>query len=101
MTVSSLRKEGFKVKVTHRRYWQDPIFRTPLNKTPTALFEEDDYIYSDFASPRGGETQVELEKDGIRVVGVSKCSKKDGYNKKRGVQIAIGRALSQLPERFV
>lgn len=71
-TVDELRHIGYKVRVRHFRH---------LDNNNTIL-------------PRGGETVVTItDEHGHTVEGISKCSPKDGFNKKVGVAIAIGRAL--------
>lgn len=72
-TVESLRKSGYKVRVHHFR-------RTDKNKNKI---------------PIGGKTIVEVTTpDGSTLVGKSRCNRKENYNKKLGVRIALGRALS-------
>lgn len=45
-------------------------------------------------NPKGGTTIVEIRDFNQNLVskGTAKCSPKDNYNKKRGVQIALGKA---------
>lgn len=71
-TVDELRHLGYKVRVRHFR----------------KLDEHNNIL------PRGGETIVSItDEHGHTVEGVAKCSNNDGFNKKIGVAIAIGRAL--------
>ena len=81
-TVKDLRQEGHKVRVFHTRK-NNCWGMTGLG-----------------ANPRGGSTTVEvtikgnsIEKD-LTVRGEARCSNMDNYNKKVGVSIALGRALS-------
>lgn len=47
--------------------------------------------------PKGGETIVQISlPDGRYLEGVAKCSLSDSYNRKVGVNIALGRALKNL-----
>jgi hypothetical protein len=71
-TVESLRKKGYKVRVHHcRKHGGQP--------NPTAC---------------GGKTVVEITTpDGTTLVGKARCNRKENYNKKLGVRIALGRAM--------
>lgn len=87
-TVKSLREQGYSIRVHHiRRYRTDPNdqsygFPTPVKQILLA---------------RGGTTDVAITTpDGVNVRAIAVCSNKDGYNKKCGVMIALGRALKQL-----
>jgi hypothetical protein len=80
LTVHELRKRGYKVKVNHTRRleiksWQKDVF-----------------------SPRGGVTEVIISDNSGSILGAAaaQCSKKDNFNRKRGVRIALGRALKQM-----
>lgn len=71
-TVDELRHIGYKVRVRHFR-----------------LFDNFNNIL-----PRGGITVVRItDEHGYTVEGTARCSNHDGFNKKKGVAIAIGRAL--------
>ena len=89
-SVAQLRKMGYRVDITHHRYVydkEDRLCRLLHTKT----------IYSKYGNlrnvdPNGGRTYAIV--DGI--AGVADCSFRDNYNKKVGVQIALGRALKNL-----
>jgi len=69
--VKELRQLGYKVRVIHNRV-----------------------MVGDKPYPRGGHTVVEITTpDQKELYGVARCSDEDGYNKKLGVKIAIGRAM--------
>lgn len=70
-TVESLRKLGWKVRVRHfRREAKSEI------------------------NPRGGKTIVEITlPDGRTLCGFARCSRKENFNKRLGVEIALGRAM--------
>lgn len=71
MTVQELRNNGYKVKVLHYR-----------NPSTTALY-----------SPKGGKTRLIIDSPtGEHFEGEAICSKKDNYNKRLGIQIALGRS---------
>ena len=92
MTVAELRKKGYKVRVLHLRRW--------VNTWTEAYARDVDGV---IARPRwkmaatGGQTLINiLAPDGLVLNGIANCSNLDAYNKKRGVQIALGRALKQM-----
>lgn len=71
LTVEELRKNGYKVRVHHHRK-----------------------VVTSAVAARGGKTVVEVTTpDGVTFVGISRCSRKENFNKKMGVRIALGRAL--------
>lgn len=73
MTVEDLRKRGFKIRVHHHRR-----------------------VTGKVVNPLGGKTVVEITTpDGTTLVGVSRCSRKENFNKRLGVRIALGRALAR------
>lgn len=84
LTVHELRKRGYKVRVRHNRCfsWRHCVaggaVPIPMSK--------------------GGSTEVLVTyPDGnASVVGVAECNPKDDFNRKRGVRIALGRALKHM-----
>ena len=88
MTVQELRNAGYKVKVLHNRLyggyhkWQEGALEYARNYAATV--EPD---------TKGGSTQVIIDSpNGEHFQGLAICSKKETYNKKLGVRIAIGRS---------
>ena len=85
MTIQELRNEGYKVKVLHNRLydgyhkWQvgsRSSYGGPLN--PDA---------------KGGSTQIIIDSpNGEHFEGLAMCSRKENYDKKLGVRIALGRS---------
>lgn len=74
MTVYDLRKNGYKVRVLHHRKHDNRVLGA--------------------VKAKGGMTVVQITTpDGVDLEGSSKCSDKDLYNKRVGVQVALGRAL--------
>lgn len=74
MKVHDLRKAGYKVRVLHCR-----------RRDERTLTQVD---------CKGGETVIQITTpDGQDLEGRAKCSDKERYNKRVGVQIALGRAL--------
>lgn len=77
-TVQELRNAGYKVKVLHFR---DRMFKNRMDTSMTG-----------YESPKGGFTKVIIDSpEGDHYEGTAFCSKKDNYNKKLGVRIALGR----------
>lgn len=75
--VEKLRRAGVKVRVKHYRR-----------------------VSSSGTNPRGGKTVVEVTlPDGTALVGESKCSRKENFNKRLGVRIALGRAMKIYRDR--
>lgn len=71
LTVKELRKNGYKVRVHHHRK-----------------------VVTSTVAARGGKTVVEVTTpDGVTFIGIARCSRKENFNKKMGVRIALGRAL--------
>lgn len=83
-TVRSLRQKGYRVRVFHTR----PYKKVIDEETPPGLFEE-----------CGGSTEVQIfNSSGDWVTtGTARCSFKENYDKKKGVRIALGRALDLIP----
>jgi len=74
MTVHGLRMVGYKVRVLHCR-------------------RDDERVLGGF-HPKGGETVIQITTpDGQELEGRAKCSNKELYNKRVGVQVALGRAM--------
>lgn len=71
LTVSFLRKSGYKVAVRHHR-----------------IFNSDGST-----KPKGGMTEVIIDSPhGEHFEGKAKCCDQDNYNKKLGIRIALGRS---------
>jgi hypothetical protein len=74
MTIEELRKAGYKIRVHHHR----KVCAVGVNA-------------------RGGKTVVEVTTpDGTTLVGMSRCSRKENFDKSMGVRIALGRAMKSL-----
>ena len=84
-TVQELRNAGYKVRVLHNRLYNG-YYKWQVVNSKT---EADGPIDPD---TKGGSTQVIIDSpNGEHFDGVAICSKKENYNKKLGVRIAIGR----------
>jgi len=77
MKILDLKKLGYKVTVVHNR-------RT--------LFDE---YFGVEVSPKGGTTNVLLEKDGRVYGGLAVCSDKDNYCRATGRTVALARAMAK------
>jgi hypothetical protein len=87
MTVQELRKQGFKVRVLHSRLyngyhkWQVGDREHVKNYGPLD------------PDPKGGSTEIVIDSPtGEHYRGTAICSRKENYNKKMGVRIALGRS---------
>ena len=85
--ISELRNAGFRVYINHDRIVKKQwVYQNPWTKVLTPML-----------SPKGGSTIVEIHsQEGKQYTGIAKCLKSDCYNKKRGLAIALGRALKEL-----
>ena len=87
-TVKSLRQSGYKVRVIHKReytYTSGPFFTDKTIKKESRMNEKGGYTFVEIRTP-----------DEKEYFGEAKCSDLDNYNKKVGVQIALGRALKKI-----
>lgn len=92
MTVEQLRKSGYKVRVIHQRFNDYHTLDMP---ELMSRFEASNYNIGWNPLPVGGKTIVEVtHPDGTFSTGVSLCSIQDNFNRKHGVKVALGRALS-------
>lgn len=102
-TVESVRANGCKVKVFHRRLYLQvrnlkngiispkDLDRVVVEPVLLPACCVDDVSK---ALPKGGCTTVQVTlPDGEVLTGWSECSVNDPYNRKRGVQIALNRAM--------
>jgi hypothetical protein len=85
--ISELRKAGFRVYINHDRLVKNVwVYENPTTK-----------VLQPMLSPKGGTTIVEIHApEGKQYTGIAKCSKSDCYNKKRGLAIALGRAVKEM-----
>ncbi len=83
-TIKDLRRKGYKVRVIHSREYQ---IKSRING------------YSREVHARGGSTTIEVTTPDKQtsVFGKSICSMDDNFNRRVGNEIALGRALQQLP----
>jgi len=83
MTIQELRNKGFKVRVLHNRLYNG------YHK-----WQEGDKEHGPLdPDPRGGSTEIVIDSPtGEHYHGTAICSRKENYNKKMGVRIALGRS---------
>lgn len=105
VTVQSLRDQGYKVRVTHYRRYQDldsvydyinnVKIRGSFNghlKLKTLELAKFESLGVEYALPRGGRTVVEVTNSkGRTLSATSYCSDNEQFNKSLGVKIALGR----------
>ena len=102
--LETLKSQGYKIYITHLRNWDLYHVDTEDNLVPGKDLIKLENIsksqipkeYHKYVEPRGGTTIVKLVYNGNESIGQSDCSNKDPFSHKRGVQIALGRALIQL-----
>jgi hypothetical protein len=87
MTVQQLRNSGYKVRVLHNRLYNGYYKWQVGSKTAEG------YGYGPIdPDTKGGSTQIIIDgPSGDHYDGLAICSKKENYNKKLGVRIALGR----------
>lgn len=98
-TVAQLRREGYKVRVKIQRFWAGDV----KNVSPKRLQRKwHDYLFPQREipgpdrAPRGGLHIVEVTTpDGQELRGEAICALSDPFNRRQGLQMALGRALSK------
>lgn len=86
MTVQELRNIGYKVKVLHHRLY-DGAHKWSAHSIKT------DWHGPKKPDAKGGSTHIIIDSpNGEHFEGVAICSKKENYDKKLGVKIALGRS---------
>lgn len=78
MNVQQLKKLGYQVKIIHNRRME---------------LDEDSLDYT--ILPRGGATNVVIQKDGKSFDGMAVCSDKDNYCRATGRKVALARAMAK------
>lgn len=85
MTVQQLRNNGYKVKVLHNRLYNGN-FAWQAASIPTMSGPID-------PDSKGGSTEIIIDSpSGEHFHGIAICSRKENYDKKLGVRIALGRS---------
>lgn len=86
ITIKQLRQSGYKVRVFHKRNYNDIQRIGGIAK---------------LLSPKGGETFIEITTPcrTFTETGLASCSDQDLFNRRTGNEIALGRALKSLQSR--
>ena len=88
MTIQQLRNSGYKVKVLHNRLYNG-YYKWQVGSKPNQSIRGYAPIDPD---TKGGSTQIVIDSpSGEHYEGLAICSKKENYNKRLGVRIALGR----------
>lgn len=99
INVASLRRDGYKVRVTHKRDYKSVIVSEDFPNGLECFYrltrkEASNRFTSKDLSSFGGATLVEVTcPDGRELVGTANCNDKDQFNRKLAIRIALGRAL--------
>ena len=89
-SIKELRQKGWRIHTLHQRFYSNvPI---PLTRVQAIFLNKND-DYTGKILPYGGLTTVELFDGEMNYVGVSICTLTDNFCKKKGVKIAIFKAL--------
>lgn len=101
MNVQELRKQGYKIRVSHQRFYnfggKRQLISNFLVKVQKNFYLGTEPLKLNDALSKGGRTTVWItDQQGVSVTAIADCSKKDHYNKKVGLSIALGRALKEL-----
>lgn len=102
-SVHELRKNGYKIRVIHKRYYSSYGNLYTTGHVELLTRRDADLLISDgikiFILPKGGFTKVEITTpDGRNLDGQSECSIKDSFNRKLGLKIALNRAMAAFSE---
>ena len=96
--VENLKKNGSLVQIQHHRVVFYPIAAYVNGVDVKCLTKEERKSRIFDIQGKGGKTVVKIEKDGKTFEAKAACGRKEMFNKKRGVQIALGRILKANPE---
>lgn len=99
--IKSLREKGYKVGVSQLRplneeYASNPIYSSDAGKLLSLTYFKQNGITQAMAT-KGGKTVVAITTpDGRELIREALCSKKETFCYKRGLAIALGRAVVEL-----
>lgn len=98
-TIHELRKQGNKLRITHYRWvkrWMNLDGETAPKFERVTKEQKKAKIFRDIL-PLGGETVIDLtDKVGRSWCAKASCSDKDPFNRRVGIQIALGRIAKQM-----
>ncbi len=105
MTVQELKDKGYLVKIKHFRYPYDPLveyLNLPKGSVGVRPLAPEREIYGPRRYPRGGLTTMEVTSpDGFNYAASAECSLMDGFERKRGVRICLGRIIQCINEKII
>jgi hypothetical protein len=98
--LQGLRQRGYKVKIRHKRAYKGfnklmtrGEYEMLVKDQPTNLLVPS-FAYRDLVESKKGLTEVEITKpDGTVILERAECSQNENYDKRRGLKIALGRAM--------
>lgn len=93
--MEALRKQGYKIKVTHYRYTTSGrlLARHRIDELNESILAHIPLVIE----PCGGRVSVEIETPaGLQATGHSYCSRRDNFKRKIGTAMAFGRAMKEL-----
>lgn len=87
MTIQQLRNNGYKVRVLHNRLYKG------YHKWQVGSRPNSGHCGPIDPDAKGGSTEIVIDSPtGEHFQGLAICSKKENYNKRLGVKIAMGRS---------
>lgn len=87
MTIQQLRNNGYKVRVLHNRLYNG------YHKWQVGSKPKSGHCGPIDPDAKGGSTEIVIDSPtGEHFQGLAICSKKENYNKRLGVKIAMGRS---------
>ena len=90
-SIVELKKQGNRVKVYHYRLFKNKRTNILILKQFFQGNRDEEMLHY------GGQTEIELfMPDGKIHKGVAECSLKDNFNRKIGIQTALGRIIKQM-----
>ncbi len=85
--IQAIQSQGWRVFIKHKRT------KSPIPTKKIDIKNGFSIHYANAISPKGGETRVEIQKNGICFYGTAKCRPDESFCKQQGVSVALGRAL--------
>lgn len=96
-----LKDQGYDVRVRHLRPVKSYLFGLRTKGELAFLRRQYDAPDLEF-EPKGGETVVEIGRNGVALtVTRANCCELDNFDRRRGLQIALGRAVKTLEPKGI
>lgn len=97
---NSLNERGYRLDIVHLRKHPIRLESGEEFEMKTKAQIISTYGNMGMVSATGGETRVQIGKDGeVVATGVAVCSERDTFSRKIGLTVAMGRALKELSEK--